>query len=426
MYIGTGVDGGNFLHVQEFQATREYIRAGRELCVDEYMGIGYPLLIALAEGLGSLTGVPYYCFLYIMQLSAGFVSGCLFLWFCHFDGTKVFTVKNMAGSLYLLTIPMSMQCHMAVLPQSLLLSAFLMMSGLCISALRREREMTWGFWAWLCCLWFVSALLKPDYFWLAGFPVVWMLSVCIIRKGIWKRAVFLTLVTMLATGTVNAATTTPGSYGKIQKTVGAAMVSRLVWPNFSTTYFFWPQEVKEVMSPELAGSISERADEVQLTFGPLLEERFGREKANVYYWNMAMQCMQVRTRENLAAIGKDLMSYFCVPVSLKMQLNGMSGSYSGWNYGRMREAMPVLTKYYVRYSLWFFVIAGVCLAGIAVTAKPGMRETGGAMLTAAVIFQVLWYTMSGAGMMDYMNVPVVTALWFGGLLKIYEIKTEQA
>lgn len=414
----------HFPYLQNLQRTSDYIGAGQRFVVDEYMGIGYPILIAGADILESISGVPFYCFLYVLQILVGFAAGCIFFYMLRGGERKIFSLPDMAGSLFLLTIPMVMQCHLAVLPQSLVCSAFLVELGLCYDAWAGERKTDSKFFLILCGLWLAAGLLQPDYLWLAGGPVVCMGVLCISRRGNWKRVWALILVTVFLICDIGGITSTPGSYGRIQRTLGAAMVSRMVWPNFSTTYFFWPEEVKGIMSEHQGEEISARSDRVQTVFGPMMETALEKETADRYYWQMALQCFRVRTKEILGTIWQDFTVYLCVPLSLKCQLDGSGLSFSGWNYGQMREHAPVLTKYYMHYSLWMFrfglVIAGCTAAAGILKRKTEKRKEKGRFcrlipLAGCLLAPAVWYTMSGAGQMDYLNVTPITALWYACL-----------
>lgn len=408
-----------FPYLQNLQRTSDYIEAAHSFVVDEYMGILYPVLIAGADILENISGIPFYCFLYLLQVSAGFVAGSVFVYLLRGSKGRIFSLPDMAGSLFLLTIPMAAQCHLAVLPQSLVCSAFLVELGLCYDACAGERKTDSKFFLILCGLWLAAGLLQPDYLWLSGAPVVCMGMVCISRRGNWKRVWSLILVTVFLICDIGGVTAAPGSYGRIQRTLGAAMVSRMVWPNFSTTYFFWPEEVKDVMSEKQGEDISAKSDRVQTVFGPMVESAYGKEAADRYYWQMARQCFEVRTKEIVGTIWQDFTAYLCVPLSLKCQLDGGGLSFSGWNYGQMREHAPVLTRYYVHYSLWMFRIGMVIAACVALAAfvkkrKEKRKGRCRGLLLAAVwlLLPAVWYTMSGAGMMDYLNVTPVTAIWY--------------
>lgn len=409
----------HFPYLQNLQRTSDYIEAAHGLVVDEYMGILYPVLIAGADILENISGVPFYCFLYLLQISVGFVAGSVFVCLLRGSRDRIFSLPDMAGSLFLLTIPMVAQCHLAVLPQSLVCSAFLVELGLCYDAWAGERKTDSKFFLILCGLWLAAGLLQPDYLWLAGIPVVCMGVICIGRRGNWKRVWALILVTVFLICDIDGVTAAPGSYGRIQRTLGAAMVSRMVWPNFSTTYFFWPEEVKRIMDEHQGEMISAQSDKVQTVFGPMMETALGKDAADRYYWQMALQCFRVRTKEIVGTIWQDFTAYLCVPLSLKWQLDGGGLSFSGWNYGQMREHASVLTRYYVHYSLWMFrigMVIAVCVALAAFVKRIKEKRKGyrrGLLLAAGwLLLPVAWYTMSGAGMMDYLNVTPVTAFWY--------------
>lgn len=406
----------NFAQMQDLQRTADYIQAGRTLVTDEYMGILYSFLVAGAMWLEKIVHIPFYCMLYLLQMGIGFVAGCFFLYRCHLGGSRFLCPINMAGSLYLMTVPMAVQCHLSVLPQSLILSGFLTMLGLCFAGFEGKRELNGTFFLILNLLWAGMTLLQPDYFWLAGLPAACMLILCIVRKKSWIKALFWGLAAVAVVNGIGFMTVRQGSYGRIQRTMGAAMVSRMVWPNFSTTYFFWPEEIKEVMSEEMAQQISVRADSVQTVFGPIVESAFGKKAADRYYWQMAISCLQVRTKENVETMWQDFAAYFCVPWSLKTQLGSGGRSFSGWNYGQMRENAPVLTGYYVHYSLWMFrigMLIAVCVTAAGLKGRWRKRISGWMLLTVlCLVWQAVWYTMSGAGMMDYLNVPVTAVLWY--------------
>ncbi|MBE5867402.1 MAG: hypothetical protein E7293_00360 [Lachnospiraceae bacterium] len=420
----------HFLQMPEFERTTEYIRASENLVIDEYMGILYPLFIAGAKGLEQLLGIPFYCFLYLLQIGAGVSASCFFVYSCRKEKKKVFCLSNLAAAVFLMTVPMVLQCYMAVLPEAFCLSGSLVMLGLCIGVLKRERPMDLQFFLMLGLLWCGMALFQPDYLWLAGLPVLWMLVVCGIRKGIFVRALLISLGALLLILGVRGFTVQPGSYGKIQRSLGATMVSRMVWPNFYTTYFFWPEEIKQVMSQDQALSISLHADQVQNVFGPMVEKAYGKQAANGYYWDMAVGCLQVRTKEILVSVSQDLGDYLCVPWSLLEQLQGSGRSYSGWNYARMQEGSPTLTKWYVYYSLWMFRIGIFLCLGIGVRRLiPALqRKERGRLRPRAwvclvgcfLLGTVIWYTMSAAGMMDYLHVSVVSMLWYAFLLVGYK------
>lgn len=412
----------NLFSMQEFSEAAEYIEVSRGFVLDEYIGILYPMLLFL---LRFCFGEKLYLLvLYLLQAAVAFFCSCIFLHAIRGDEGKVFAGKNVFGALYLLTIPFVMQLHLAVLPLSLLSSLFLLLLGfgfkLCHGKTGKKTKLLIG----ICILWAIMSLLMPDYIWLGVLPLVWVVGLSFKKRWAGKEKKFLLIgmvMALLVVISVNALTQQPGSRGKIQRTLGAAMVSRLAWPCLESNYFFWPEEVKTVMSQLQAREIDQYADNVKLVMGPLFEEAFGKEQANKYYWKMALRCVSDRTKEILPRIGEDFVSYLFTPFAVCYQLSGGGTSYSGWNYDRMWAQAKELTGVYVNYGLYsFFVGMAIVLIGALLKVIDRKRlpawNDGVCLCAACALFQSIWYTMSGTYMMDYKNVPVVMMLWYALML----------
>ena len=134
----------NFTHVQEFGVPE---------------GILYPLLLRI---FGSVPQI-----LYLLQL-------CL-AWFCTRELIKPIvrlrTIWQNWYVLVLLTLPFSMQCHLALLPYSFVCSLLFLEVSFCRNAMAAEQgiscmELTKGAACWL-----ILALLLPEYKWLGGIPL---------------------------------------------------------------------------------------------------------------------------------------------------------------------------------------------------------------------------------------------------------------
>ena len=434
----------------QFSETERYVEAAAGGALDEYMGVLYPVLIRVAQFITSPFGGHYEVALYLLQ--SGVALTC-YIGFIRLCGWSDHNRKAVSGGLFLLTLPLCVQWHLAVLPNSLTSSLYVLLLGVVVSVCRRPDETKKGTAARkegaaarkisaagrIGALWALTILLMPDYLWFGAVPVLFG-AVVIIKESVRQtrienrggkvilipvRAAAAFLVTALLACGINHLVQEPGSGGRIQKSLGAAMVSRLVWPNFGTNYFFWPEEIKEIMTEEEGKVISQYADNVQLIFGPMVEEAYGREEADRLYWYMGIRCLNDRTKETLQALFEDLAAYLSPPWVVKDQLDGAGLSYSGWNYGQMRGRTPVLTKWYVNYGLFVFrVEIGIAFAyGIAkfLYRKRGekRRRSVAALLLSCVILQAVWYTMSGAGMMDYGNVCVVTILWYSAIWMVY-------
>lgn len=428
--LGFGWACANFFSLQHFSESVELVEISNTLRTDEYIGILYPLLIRLSMLLEKGFFLPYYCWLYLFQLAAAFFSGCLFISGSGPSGEKWYSGASLFGAGYITSVPQLLQLHMAVLPQSFVLSLFLAQLGLVFIQLRKHGLHQIRDFTACCALWSGMALLQPDYIWLGSVPVVFLfLMVCQRKKSagyILSMAAVMALAVLSVNG-IHHVTQEPGSRGNIQRTLGAAMVSRLAWPYFEDNYYFWPEEVKQIMSSLEGREISMYADNVKRVLGPKFEDTFGKEQANAYYWEMAMSCFSVRTKEVSSKIGEDLTAYLFVPFATAKQLSSGGISYAGWNFDRMWDRSKSLTGIYVQYGFCSISVGIVLVAIYVIVSAFGGLKRGLekryekreriflkilGLWVFLILTQAVWYTMSGAGMMDYKNVPVIIALWY--------------
>lgn len=143
------------------------------------------------------------------------------------------------GSLGLLTCPFALQCHVAVLPNSSGFSFLLLELSVLMGILRQDadgnpvkfplRQMfTTGVW------WALGTVFVVENLWLGLVPlaVVWVLHL-IRGRQLGKQRVLGELVLLAAVAgilfTAVSLWQTPGSYGKAENTVSAAMMRRFTW-----------------------------------------------------------------------------------------------------------------------------------------------------------------------------------------------------
>lgn len=428
--LGFGWACANLFSLQHFSESAELVEISNTLRTDEYIGILYPLLIRLSMLLEKGLILPYYFWLYLFQLAAAFFSACLFIKGSGLGGKKWYAGASLLGAGYITSVPQLLQLHMAVLPQSFVLSLFLAQMGLVFIELRKLSLHKIRDFVVCCVLWSGMALLQPDYIWLGGVPVVCLFLIYCRRKEkcgcILGMAAVMALAVLSANG-IHHVTQEPGSQGNIQRTLGAAMVSRFAWPYFEDNYYFWPEEVKQIMSPLEGREISLYADNVKRVLGPKFEEAFGKEQANAFYWKMALRCFSDRTKEVIYNIRVDFFAYLFVPFATANQLARGGISYAGWNFDRMWEQSKALTNMYVQYGFCSISVGIVFVAIYVIVNAFGSLKKGLAksyerkerislkilgLLAFFMLTQAVWYTMAGAGMMDYKNVPVTIALWY--------------
>lgn len=423
----------NFMAGCKSEASARYLAAAESGLMDEYIGVLYPFVMKVAQIIAIPFGGAYEQIMYIIQVSAA-VASCVTFWRLSSvlpEGGKNTGWCYWVPGLMLVTIPLCVQWHLTILPNSLAASLFMLLLGHVIHIWRTTcyNDKRWVLRTGI--LWALLVLLMPDYLWLSLPPMIFYICGALkyatvqAKKhgaiGSWYRIIWVLVPVALAlsaTG-LNHAIQQPGSGNRIQKSVEAAMVSRFVWPHFGTNYFFWPDEIKEIMTEEQGARISDYADQVQTVFGPLVEGNYGQDKANDLYIQMARSCLEYRTKEVLTAIGEDFVAYVSPVWMVKEQLDGAGLTYTGYHYDKMRENTPLLTKWYVHYGLSgfraAFLLAVVCGCGkLYDTCRKrhfkGVTVVG--MLMVVVLLQAFWYTMSGAGMMEYGNVCVIQMLWY--------------
>lgn len=402
-----------------FWETSLMLKGAETLMIDEYMGILYPVLIAAAKWISKILPLPYYTFLYVMQLGMAVLAAFYVLshngWM---KGNGVTgKLKALLAAGYLLTFPLLLQMHLAVLPYSLAMSVTIILVCDGLYYLRNPEKMCVCALMKLCSLWVLDVLLLPDYSWLAGVFVVGVLGRVALRVKTWRvRIVIAVLAAVLCFELTESVTQTPGSMGRIQKTASAALMHRFVWPNFGRDSFFWDEQITEVFDYDDLEEIAKYSEKVIYDFGPGLEAAYGREKADILYGNMALTALQLDTKQILINVGRDFGAYVCPPAAFQMQTLDNPGSLLGWNYGRLQEQAPVLTKYYSRIAFTGWNVLCILSVLLICLQKRKVRYESVLLLLCAV-FMALWYTLQAAGMQDYKKVMLISFVWLLPVIK---------
>ena len=80
----------------------------------------------------------------------------------------------------------------------------------------------------------------------------------------------------------------------------------------------------------------------------------------------------------------------------------------------MKAHTPGITKHYIAYEGWWFVTGIVVAALISIITINDKRKSllaGKGLLIVSALVMVIYYTMQGAGIMDYKQTIYVTVLW---------------
>jgi hypothetical protein len=398
----------------------------------------------------------------LIQLFAAAVSIWYVLGKLGFEGKREKRFLRGYICAFLLTVPCLLQMHTARLVWSPALSCFLWMLGLVMeTAVRGVSKKKVLF---LTGAYFLYGVICPDGLWLGGILLFFCLLYRRKRERITENrnksgkeageqrekvpfglAVFFTAaVIFLANAGLNSAFPEARRIYR-ENNPGTAAVSRFVWPNFASNYFFWDEEVKAVLSEEDAVRLCQRIDLLETEFYPAMVEAYGTGKATRLCLEMGYRCLMDRSRETVLEIGRDLKDHLLIPFTIENNLRGRGVSLTAWNYGRMRARSPVLVKYYVRYGsfelpilllcsllLWWFHKNDQMSQWVKQQAenseKPLFYKYGGGekisvqwkILFFVVILYTLWYTMRSNLPIDYKLVLPILFIWYlasvGGLL----------
>ncbi len=398
----------------------------------------------------------------LIQLFAAAVSIWYVLGKLGFEGKREKRFLRGYICAFLLTVPCLLQMHTARLVWSPALSCFLWMLGLVMEiAVRGVSKKKVLF---LTGAYFLYGVICPDGLWLGGILLFFCLLYRRKRERITENrnksgkeageqrekvpfglAVFFTAaVIFLANAGLNSAFPEARRIYR-ENNPGTAAVSRFVWPNFASNYFFWDEEVKAVLSEEDAVRLCQRIDLLETEFYPAMVEAYGTGKATRLCLEMGYRCLMDRSRETVLEIGRDLKDHLLIPFTIENNLRGRGVSLTAWNYGRMRARSPVLVKYYVRYGsfelpilllcsllLWWFYkndqMSQLVKQQAESNEKPLFYKYGGGekisvqwkILFFVVILYTLWYTMRSNLPIDYKLVLPILFIWYlasvGGLL----------
>lgn len=383
----------NFIEVQQFGQPQGFL---------------YPLF------LGAFGRVPQ--ILYLLQLCLAGFSAYMLLKPVFPEGRlwRVWFV------LALMTMPMAMQCHLALLPYSFA-SSLLMLKLSCLrEAMSVERGFGLQAFAGAGVCWIGLALLLPEYGWLGLLPLAFTLLLRLphLCRSL-RRLAYSVLLMAAFSGIVAGIGNLTGEEKEYERTFWFSMASRMAWPTVWEDSSRWSQELLELLPWEMILETSYMPGNMENILQPTLETAVGEEKAQEYYREMAENAYRLRKTWIVRRIGWDALIYAAPQVVLQEQLKGRGyDSYSGRNYEIMAMEHPVLTKCYVNYGCWWFVAAlGISVLFLAALKAAGRKlfQKGIVSLLAAYIVPLggilAYYVMRGSGIADYKCTLAVSTMW---------------
>lgn len=367
------------------------------------------------------------------------------------------------GSLALLTFPMAMQTHMGAFPESLAGSCLLLELAFVAEILQGGREVRYRKFFYLLLFWFAGAMLQSEYLYFGAAPAV---IICVyamagarkqnvqksIKKentqtgnvqtknvqGVAKKAAYYVILFAAALGLILGCRSL-SKIGKSEevsyKSVSLSIASRFAWPRIWQGCDLWPDEIWEYFSEEQAKRTDYYADYVETLLGKTLVDAVGKERADEWFTEIA-RASWWRYKVNIVHdTAWDVLGYTFSPLVVPRQLTGkVYDSYTGRNYDAFRMETPLLAKYYLNYGCWWFAFGLVLAMGLSCVlamqyvighirrrrgeSKQCSKMTAGTKVIPTVLVYALtagvmvaFYTLRGAGMMDYKKTFVVGILW---------------
>lgn len=403
----------SFTGVQWFAESSFYVKVSESLIYDEYTGILYPLLLML-------TGKKY-LLLCLLQLVAALGAGYVF---AGAVGVKSH-VWRIWGSLVLLTYPMAMQCHMAVLPNSFTFSCFLLLLACVLAAVKKERNGWRRELLGAHVFWLLTALLQPDYLYLGAVPVIlfWIYDAVKYRKSAGRRVSYHFLLAAVFAGmivTTGSLTSTEGYYARAQKSVASTVFQRVGWSGLAKYYMEWPEDVRDAAVEEAFLQTVNYAENMELLLLPEIERRVGTERAREFYVEISKRALTDNYSRIIYEVLWDTVGNVFPPVIVQEILEGRGYiSYCARNYETMGQDCPMLTKLYMQYEAWWFMVgivltACIWLLGILQKSKTQIFPLILCVLSAA--FMTVWYVFENVGAWDYKKGVFVGVLWIIGMI----------
>ncbi len=434
----------NIAYVQMFGDTADYVRTSGSFRCSVYTGVLYPAFLLLIRGIGKLTGLYWYSFAYLLQIALAVTAGYFFLRAFGGKSKNSRSVFNKIfyfwGSAVIATFPLILQNHMAILANSFTLS-FLMLETAFVREAWGSRNLSdsKSFSIELgraCLFWLLLGLTEWDYIFIGGVPVLALLirGLIVLSKTDKKRIAFpIIIATSFLIITVGTYTLTEdkANPARPQKSIEVALFDRAAWDMFR-----YPEipamHIWDISGDELIEECANHRESIKTVAEPLIEETLGVKGSKIFYLeSVKFQWTNYKDKLIKETTG-DFAAYVMAPMFTRAFLEKSDYiSYTPRNYDSFTRNSPVLSKYYMDYSLFWFEAA--LMMGAVLWILRGFRvyreskESGaddnskclrnipglGAIILAVAtgLFISLVATFSGSYAFDYKKAGFCTALW---------------
>ena len=414
----------NFGHVPQFRETGIYLKMAEQFVADEYTGVLYPLLVTLWV---SIFGTYYFVPMYLLQLAAGLFGVYQFVY--TFTDRKWFAVLC---TLWINTVPVILQMHLAVLPYSFIFTCMLCMLGTVLKAFLQKRMLQFKEWGGLLCAFTLLCQLTRGYMLIGMLFLVWALLLQLYAQ---KHKVLLSLVTfaicvgiIVCNLAVYYGTEKAGCYGRIQHSVSSMMFQRFSEPVLHEKFMIYmPVEISECFTWTDIELYHRYPYKLQTEMGPILEERYGTKRAEEIFYAMGRLGLEVAAKENMTALTEDVLSYAFPQVAFINVRDGEIKGMTSWNYQQFTRTNAVFSIYYFNVCQYLWMV-GTVLSLICFFLWYGQNRRWFVRVWLPVILILLGtgalLSIRGAGLYDYRQALLAAACMYTPLCFVLALKRQ--
>lgn len=415
------------------------------LAGDGDTGILYPAIILVTRAVGEITYIPWYSYLYIVQIILAVVAGYFLMAETEIFGQRKY--RNIWGSLVLLTFPSLMQIHMAILVNSLLLSllvfqiVFLLKAWKCIKCNEsRTSDYVYAL-SGVALFWLLMSLTKYAYFFIGAIPVIAALvgiiiaanrteknlngeKIKVIGKYEARKAVLLSLVTaMVFLGLIigiDRLTTDTNLSKRDEVNIHRILFERMAWKSRFSREAAWIDEFKAAVDYDVMLGTMLHQDNIKYELEPELEKNVGREEAIKLYVLANKMVWEYSKNEFIHDLLVDAAGYAAPQIMINSLMSKSTYiSYTPRNYDSFKRHTPSFSRLYMDYSLLWFELSLaigaviVVLRAICGYIKANKRFTGAIVVIAVTCLAiVLRNVMLGNSVYDYKEAGSAMIAWF--------------
>lgn len=299
---------------------------------------------------------------------------------------------------------------------------YMVLTGAVIGFVKRSIWGKWELWkesfvilSVLTFPFFCQTLMNPDY--QLGIVVAVLFCTGVVLRLIKMLHGFRKIMAVLVYWTVIAGIIVGADafvHGWTPLTV--RFTERVVWTTLYKSYDKLSEDSWSAIDYSDVSNSSYETRGMRNILFPALMEDVGEEKTDSVLAELRNLSWEYEKDQIVKEVIWDITGYTVSPIVLQLQLGGRAyESCSGINYRELLLPNARVGKLYSDYSCWWFAVALIlglliCAEGIL---KKQIKICGCELWVVAVAMggMVLWYTMDGAGNMDYKNTLFVLCIW---------------